>query len=77
MGYRLAGFSRKDDQPPVRLYDVPVSAGEYQDAHLDREMVERELEAYYAYLGWDVETGLPTEGGLIDLGLGSLLEDTL
>ena len=77
LGYRLAGFSRKDDQPPVRLYDVPVSAGEYQDAHLDREMVERELEAYYAYLGWDVETGLPTEGRLIDLGLGSLLEDTL
>jgi len=73
--YRLAGYSRKDDQPPARLYDQPVSDGVYKGAHLDREMVARELEAYYEYLGWDAETGLPTEENLRAIGLGHLIED--
>jgi len=33
------------------------------------------LEAYYEYLGWDAETGLPTEENLRAIGLGHLIED--
>lgn len=73
LSYQLAGYSRKDDQVPDRLYDLPVSVGPYQGSHLDREMIERELDAYYTYLGWDVDTGLPTEACLKSLGLEYLL----
>lgn len=75
LGYQLAGITRKDDAVPDRLYDLPVSNGEYQGAHLDRELVERELEAYYAYLDWDVETGLPTDELLKQMDLDYLLRD--
>ncbi|MBL7163427.1 MAG: hypothetical protein ISS57_12540 [Anaerolineales bacterium] len=73
--YRLAGYSRKDDVLPKRLYDVPVSDGLYKGVYLDRELVERELEAYYAYLGWDVESGLPTVENLSSIGLNFLVDD--
>jgi aldehyde:ferredoxin oxidoreductase len=73
LSWRFGGYSRPDDQVPDRLYDVPVSVGPYQGASLDREMIERELDAYYDYLGWDVKTGLPTEESLKELGLGFFL----
>ncbi len=73
--YRLAGFARQDDAAPDRLYDVPVSEGPYNGAHLDRELVERELDAYYAYLGWDIESGIPTVENLRSMELGFLIED--
>jgi len=75
IGYQLAGIARKDDAVPDRLYDEPVSLGEYQGAHLDRELIERELDAYYSYLDWDVETGLPTEETLKNMDLEFLLSD--
>lgn len=67
------GYSRQDDRLPERLYQTEVSGGPYRGAHLDREEVERMLDEYYAYLGWDIETGLPTEKGLSELGLGFLV----
>lgn len=73
--YRLAGYSRQDDVLPKRLYDKPVSDGPYIGAHLDRALVERELDAYYAYLGWDVESGLPTIENLRSMGMESLIDD--
>lgn len=74
LGFVLTGLSRKDDQLPDRLYDVPVSKGPYEGAHLDREMIERELDAYYAYLGWDAESGLPTEESIRKMGFDSLVD---
>lgn len=74
VSYQLAGIARQDDVVPDRLYDIPVSTGEYQGAHLDRELIERELEAYYRYLGWDVETGLPTPELLKSMDLEYLLK---
>lgn len=73
--YRLAGYTRKDDAAPDRLYDVPVSEGPYKGAHLDRASIERELDAYYAYLGWDIESGVPTVENLRSMGLGFLIEE--
>jgi aldehyde:ferredoxin oxidoreductase len=63
------GYSRKDDVLPERFFQSEVSDGPYRGAHLDREEVESMLDEYYAYLGWDVQTGLPTEETLKGLGL--------
>jgi aldehyde:ferredoxin oxidoreductase len=63
------GYSRKDDRLPERFFESNVSRGPYRGAHLDREEVEKMLDEYYAYLGWDTQTGLPTEETLKGLGL--------
>ena len=54
------GYSRQDDKLPSRFFDSGVTSGPYQGAHLDYNEVERMLDEYYEYLGWDIETGLPT-----------------
>ena len=53
------GYSRKDDRLPERFFETAVSGGPYKGAHLTHTEVEKMLDEYYAYLGWDVETGLP------------------
>lgn len=63
------GYSRQDDELPGRFFESAVGDGPYRDAHLDREEVEKALDEYYAYLGWDVQTGLPTEERLKGLRL--------
>jgi aldehyde:ferredoxin oxidoreductase len=67
--YIHGGYSRKDDILPERFFESGISGGPYADAHLDHDQVERMLDEYYAYLGWDIETGLPTEETLKGLGL--------
>ncbi len=67
--YVHSGYSRKDDVLPERFFQSNVSDGPYRGAHLDKEEVESMLDEYYAYLGWDVQTGLPTEETLKGLGL--------
>jgi aldehyde:ferredoxin oxidoreductase len=37
--------------------------------------VEKALDEYYSYLGWDVETGLPSPEALRGLELAFLLKD--
>ncbi|MFQ5855161.1 MAG: aldehyde ferredoxin oxidoreductase family protein [Anaerolineae bacterium] len=71
--YIHGGYSRKDDFLPERFFQSEVSSGPYRGAHLDPDDVERMLDEYYAYLGWDTQTGLPTEEALKGLGLGFLL----
>jgi aldehyde:ferredoxin oxidoreductase len=69
---RLGGYSRADDMLPDRFFEMPVSSGPYQGAHLDREQVELMLDEYYTALGWDVETGVPSQEQLAALGLSFL-----
>jgi aldehyde:ferredoxin oxidoreductase len=69
LSYVFAGYSRKDDKLPDRFFQTEVSSGPYQGAHLDRDEVDNMLDEYYEYLGWDVQTGLPTEETLKGLGL--------
>jgi aldehyde:ferredoxin oxidoreductase len=71
--YVHGGYSRKDDKLPERLFQGEVSGGPYHGAHLDHDAVEEMLDEYYAYLGWDVRTGLPTEETLKGLGLDFLV----
>ena len=72
LSFLRGGFSRPDDILPDRFFDTQVSSGPYSGAHLDREQVDKMLDEYYAYLGWDSETGLPSEERLRELGLDFL-----
>ncbi|MBC8246219.1 MAG: hypothetical protein H8E81_01410 [Deltaproteobacteria bacterium] len=33
------------------------------------------LDAYYAERGWDIETGIPTQEKLTELGMGDIAKD--
>jgi aldehyde:ferredoxin oxidoreductase len=74
MTHRLGGYTRRDDILPDRFFDTVVSNGLYQGAHLEREQVELALDEYFATLGWDVATGVPTPETLIRMGLAFLLQ---
>jgi len=66
--YRL-GLNRKDDTLPERvLKDVRGSGG----APSQLPPLEQMLDEFYAVRGWD-ENGIPTEGKLSELGLGSIM----
>ena len=67
------GYSRQDDKLPERFFETSVSDGPYQGSHLAHNEVEKMLDGYYAYLGWDIQSGLPTEKVLMDLGLDFLI----
>jgi aldehyde:ferredoxin oxidoreductase len=67
------GYAREDDTLPERFFTDPVSGGPYQGAHLDRVRVEEMLDEYYAALGWDIQTGLPSDDLLRRLELVFLL----
>jgi aldehyde:ferredoxin oxidoreductase len=76
LSYLLGGHTRKDDTLPERFFNVPVSSGPYQGASLDRAEVQRALDEYYAALGWEKETGLPSQETLEKLGLDAVLKST-
>ena len=67
------GFTRKDDQLPDRLYE-PVVDGPSKGLHVDREQFPKLLDTYYAVMGWDLDSGNPTAGKLMELGLEWTLE---
>ncbi len=67
------GYSRQDDKLPERFFETEVSSGPYQGAHLDHDEVEKMLDEYYACLGWDIQSGLPTEETLKELELDFLI----
>ena len=52
------GISKKDDQPPDRLFDQPILTGHQAGKHLKREDFNNLLELYYKKRGWD-ENGVP------------------
>jgi aldehyde:ferredoxin oxidoreductase len=63
------GFTRKDDYPPKRYWEEPVSSGPYKGDRIDHTMWDESLDEYYRLQGWDPETGLQTREGLEELGL--------
>jgi len=54
-----AGFGRKDDIPPKKLTEIPVSKGIYKGEKLDLEEWNKMIDKYYILHGWDKKTGLP------------------
>lgn len=69
------GFERKDDTLPSRLFFEPSSIGPSKGEVVDRNSFEKMLDEYYEIVGWDKNTGKPTDGRLKELGLDSLLKE--
>jgi aldehyde:ferredoxin oxidoreductase len=63
------GFDRSDDVLPARFLQEPAPDGRGEGETVDLDVA---LDSYYAAMGWDQETGLPTAETLDDLGLGWL-----
>ncbi len=68
------GFTRKDDTLPARLFSQPSTKGPSKGQVVDREAFEKMLDEYYEVVGWDRETGVPTEEKLTKLGIEDLKE---
>ncbi|MCD6529679.1 aldehyde ferredoxin oxidoreductase family protein [Candidatus Bathyarchaeota archaeon] len=62
------GITRKDDRLPPRFME-PLRGGPTDGQAITREEFERMLNDYYEICGWDVETGIPTNEKLRELGL--------
>ena len=69
------GFTRENDQLPIRFMEEPVPEGPMKGSYIPRETLERLKDDYYSYRGWDPKTGNPTKGKLIELGLDFAVED--
>jgi aldehyde:ferredoxin oxidoreductase len=61
------GLSRADDTLPARFLEEPLAADNPSAGAVLR--LDPMLDEYYHARGWDVETGLPTEDKLRELGL--------
>ncbi|UCE53717.1 MAG: aldehyde ferredoxin oxidoreductase family protein [Desulfobacterales bacterium] len=65
----LHGITRKDDCLPDRFFQ-PLEGGLLKGMALEQEVFEKSLDLYYDMRGWDRNTGIPTAGKLVELGLG-------
>lgn len=69
------GFTREDDQLPIRFMEEPIPEGPMKGSYIPKETLERLKNDYYAYRGWDLKTGNPTKEKLIELGLDFAIEN--
>ena len=69
------GFTRQDDQLPIRFMEEPIPEGPMKGSYIPRETLERLKDDYYSFRGWDLKTGNPTKQKLIELGLDFAIED--
>ncbi|MEM2897078.1 MAG: aldehyde ferredoxin oxidoreductase family protein [Candidatus Bathyarchaeia archaeon] len=68
------GMTRKDDKPPQRFFE-PIKSVPGKGERLEKKKFEKMLSEYYALRCWEVETGLPRERKLRELGLESVAEE--
>jgi aldehyde:ferredoxin oxidoreductase len=55
------GISRKDDYPPDRVFDLPMTEGPHAGKILKREDYEKILDIYYQKRGWTKDGQVPEE----------------
>ncbi len=55
----IQGITRKDERPPQRLFDRPITDGRFKGEHLDEDRFQEMLSRYYELKGCN-EDGLPT-----------------
>jgi len=70
------GMRREHDDWPQRFYDQPLKR-EDETHILSKEIEEQVLHRYYELRGWDVKTGVPTQGKLRELKLYDVADDLL
>jgi aldehyde:ferredoxin oxidoreductase len=68
------GLTNKDDYLPDRLFET-LEAGTSREKRVTHEDFASALRLYYQAMGWDPETGVPTEGRLGFLGLDWLIPE--
>jgi aldehyde:ferredoxin oxidoreductase len=62
------GLGRADDVLPPRM-KVPHVSGTLNEKPVDPEVLDEALSIFYGMMGWDPETGAPTEGKLHELDI--------
>jgi len=68
------GLGRRQDRLPARLFESIVG-GVSEGKKVDPAEFENRLNEYYGMMNWDLQTGNPTRGKLLELGLGWTLEE--
>ncbi len=61
-----AGFGPEDDVLAPRSY-TPTTDGPLSDTFIDPDALEGAIHNFYAVMGWDPATGVPTKGKLMEL----------
>ena len=69
------GITRKDDVLPKRLMEEPLPDGPYKGETISKEDLDKMLDYWYDFHGWDKETGVPTSKRLNELGLEYAVEE--
>ena len=69
------GFTRRDDAWPRRFYDEPIQDGARKGTTLREEVMDRLVSEFYSQMGWDPDSGRPTQETLRRLGLEHLIQD--
>ena len=69
----IHGATKEDDKLPDRMFKA-LKDGPLAGSKMDREEFEKSLPLYYEMMGWDRDTGIPTEGKLHELGIGWVSE---
>ena len=67
------GFTTADDYLPDRFFE-PLEQGTPDEKYLSRNEFKNALRLYYEAMGWDSQTGEPTDGRLSFLGLDWLVD---
>ncbi len=62
------GLKPEDDRLPDRLFEG-LQAGLLKGSKLDRQEFQQAVRLYYEMMGWDSQSGVPTEGKVYELGL--------
>ena len=71
------GISRENDMLPSRLLQEPLAEGPAEGMLVEQEMLERMKDAYYAFRGWEVTTGIPSAEKLAALDLADLFPELI
>jgi len=68
------GFSVKDDWLPERFFE-PLQGGHSAGNAVSKDELRNAIQMYYSLMGWDPNSGVPTEATLHYLGLSWILDD--
>lgn len=63
------GITSAQDTLPKRMFG-PTRAGALKNGGIDPEKFGHAVRTFYAMMGWDEETGVPTRGKMLELGIG-------
>jgi aldehyde:ferredoxin oxidoreductase len=72
---KFSDLTRRDDFPPQRELEEPVSSGPRKGWQLEEEKWNHMLDDYYDLHGWDRQSSYPTRETLSELGLDSVADE--